>query len=74
MYSKPSPAVYSRFVRRAVTIGAASAAMLSAWMKQSEHAPFDLWHMQPTIALRGLSKVQALIVQHVHRGSAPTVE
>ena len=66
---KPSPAVYSHFLRRAGAsgaeawlvssnpfdvIGAVSAGMRAAWVRRSPEAIFDPWDIEPTITVPGL--------------------
>lgn len=66
---KPSPGVYSHFLRSAGAIGAdawlvssnpfdvigaVSAGMRAAWVKRSPEAIFDPWEIEPTITVPGL--------------------
>jgi len=70
---KPSPAVYSHFLRKAGAtgasawlvssnpfdvIGAVSAGMRAAWVKRSPDAVFDPWGIEPTIIVPGLDQLQ----------------
>ena len=67
---KPSPAVYSYFLRRSGAvganawlissnpfdvIGAISSGMRAAWVRRSPKALFDPWGIEPTITLSSLS-------------------
>lgn len=66
---KPSPGVYSHFLRQAGAkggdawlissnpfdvIGAISAGMLSAWVRRSRDAVFDSWGIEPTMTVSSL--------------------
>jgi 2-haloacid dehalogenase len=69
---KPSPAVYSYFMRRSGSassdsflvsgnpfdvIGASSAGMGSIWIKRSPDAVFDPWEIQPSIIIETISDI-----------------
>ncbi len=74
---KPSPAVYSHFLRRAGAlgadawlvssnpfdvIGAVSAGMRAAWVRRSPEAIFDPWDIEPTITVPGLEGLAERII------------
>lgn len=67
---KPSPAVYSYFLRRSGAagaaawlissnpfdvIGAVSAGMRAAWLQRSPDALFDPWEVEPTVTVNSLA-------------------
>jgi 2-haloacid dehalogenase len=69
---KPSPAVYSHFLRESGAhgsdawlissnpfdvIGAISAGMRAAWVQRSEDAIFDTWGIEPTITVGSLAEL-----------------
>jgi 2-haloacid dehalogenase len=69
---KPSPAVYSYFLRRAQAwgseswlisgnpfdvIGALSAGLRGAWVKRSAQAIFDPWEIEPTLTVPSLAEL-----------------
>lgn len=73
---KPSPAIYSHFLRQANAtggnawlissnpfdvIGAISAGMKSAWVQRTAEAVFDPWDIEPTITVKGLSELNEKI-------------
>lgn len=73
---KPSPAVYSHFLRESGTkgsnawlissnpfdvIGAISAGMRAAWVQRSKNAIFDPWGIEPTITVETLSELNGKI-------------
>ena len=67
---KPSPAVYTHFLRQSNStgseawlisgnpfdvIGAISAGMRAVWVKRSPHAIFDPWEIKPTITVSSIT-------------------
>ncbi len=73
---KPSPAVYSHFLRESGAIGsdawlissnpfdvigAISSGMRAAWVKRSKNAIFDPWAVEPTITIEDLNDLNEKI-------------
>lgn len=79
---KPSPGVYSHFLRRAGAlganawlissnpfdvIGAISSGMRAAWVKRSPDALFDPWGIEPTLTVNSLLSLAEQIDQECRR-------
>lgn len=77
---KPSPAVYSHFLRKSGAtggdawlissnpfdvIGAISAGMHAAWVRRSEDQLFDPWGMDPTITVTSLAELHGRIPDEI---------
>lgn len=76
---KPSPSVYSHFIRRSGApkantwlvssnpfdvIGAIYSGMRAAWIKRSPDALFDPWEIEPTLTIDSLSNLTEQITQY----------
>lgn len=76
---KPSPAVYSHFLRQSGSagnqawlissnpfdvIGAISAGMRAAWVRRSEEAVFDPWGIEPTLTVTGIGDLCAKLASY----------
>lgn len=76
---KPSPAVYSHFLRQSEStggsawlissnpfdvIGSISAGMKAAWVKRSPEAVFDPWGIEPNITVKSLVELKEQITNY----------
>lgn len=77
---KPSPAVYSYFLRQSGAtgssawlissnpfdvIGAISAGMRAAWVRRSQEAVFDPWGIEPTVTVGNLYELHELLISNL---------